>query len=276
MGFYSFNGGLIGAGEVSSKTGVFDMKRAFVSYLERSIVTISQITNVGVLPGGTSQRNISQFSTSITLPTTGFVSGKRLVIILFGFRDANGSYGNNRVPLTSTASLGGTGLTILAEGQSDYNNSCIAAGLVDLTGSQTFIATFTGTIQTGGAGYVSFIVLDDVTNWEQVSESGGTSTSTSSGSISGTPGAPNIVGQDVRIVGLNASNPSSAPIFTPSDGFSYTNWFSQDNGTNEFSVGYYHIGANLNAPSTPITGTISGATAGQGYGFAVANFKVFR
>lgn len=276
MGFYTFNGGRIGTGVIEGKDGVFGMKRAFVSYAGRSIVTTSSLTNIGVLPGGTSQSNISSYSTSISLPTTGFVSGKRLVVMLFGFRDANGSYANSRVPLTASASLGGTNLTIISEGQSDFNASCIAAGLVNLTGTQTFSVSLTGTISSGGAGYVAFIVLDDVTAWDYIGESGGTPASTSSLSIPGATGAPAEQGQDIRIVGLNASNPSSAPTFSSSDGFSYTNWFSQDNGTTEFSVGYYYLGSDINSTTIPISGTMSGANAGNGYGFATANLKVYK
>lgn len=276
MGFYTYNGGLIGTGEITSKRGVFEQRRAHHNSAALSLVTTSQITNNGLAGLGVSVSNPTGFSQSVNLTASNYIAGKRLVIVLFGFRDASGSYSGSRVPLMSTATLGGTSLTILDEGQSDFNSSCIAAGLVNLTGTQTFTATFTGTPGTGGDGYTAILVFDDVTSWNYVADAGGTNTSVSSLSIPGTAGVPTGEGQTVRLVGLNASNPSSAPTFTPSDGFSYTSWFSQDNGTNEFSVGYYFIDTVISGSQSAIAGTMSGATAGNGYGFAVADFKMYK
>lgn len=273
MGFYTYNGGRIGTGDIDSKSGVFDQKRAQHNSLSVAPVYTSQIVNAGLAGYGTSATTGSYYLHNITLTSSNYSAGKRLVIVLFGFRDSGGAVTNGRVPLITSASLGGTSLTIISQGQSDYNDSCIAAGFVDLTGTQTFNASFTTAIN-GGDGYTAFMVFDGVTAWNYIGDDTDVSSSTTQLGILGNQGVPTGDGQTVRVVGLNASNPTSAPIFTPSDGFSYTSWFSQDNGTREWSVGYYYVGSGITGEQNPISGTVSGVTAPNGMAFAVADFKI--
>lgn len=276
MGFYTYNGGRIGTGDIGFKSGVFDQKRAHHDSVGMLPAYTTQITNAGLAGYGTSAASSSYYIQNITLNTSSnYYAGKRLVIALFGYRDSGGSVTGSRTPLITSASLGGTGLTIISLGHSDYNTSCIAAGLVDLTGTQVFQANFSTSIS-GGDGYTAYMVFDDVTAWNYIGDSTDTNTATSTLTILGNQGVPTGDGQTVRVVGLNASNPTTAPTFTPSDGFSYTSWFSQDNGTSEWSVGYYFVDAAISGAQNAISGTVSGASAPQGMGFAVADFKIYR
>ena len=261
-----------GASQTSSKTFSLTVNAAV---LTTTTTTTTSVVTLGISAGGTTQSNVSTLTQAITLSASNFTAGKRLIIILAGFRDANGSYVNSRVPLTATATLGGLPLIKVSEGQSDYNSSGVFVGLLDLTGAQNLVLNFNPTTFSGGAGYVAYMIFDDVTYWNYVGGSGGIASATTSLGISAPSGLSEL-GQTVRIVGLNASNPASAPTFTPSDGFTYTTWFSQDNGTNEWSVGYYYIASSLTSAENAISGTMSGASAPQGFGYATADFKIYR
>jgi hypothetical protein len=278
MGFYTTNGGKIGTGEILEKDGVFDQKTNLIKPIITTVRS-TQAYQSGVMAGGTSQTNVTSQTQSIGLSSANYSSNRRYVIALFGFRDSGGALTNNRTPQVNTVTLGGVALTKLDEGHSDFNSSIIAAGFVSRTGTQNFTFTFNNSIS-GGAGYVSLLVFDRVDGVSFASKTYSASSSTGNVIINSSSDIPAGIagtgrGQTVRVIGLNASNPSTAPTWTASDGFTYASWFSQDNGTTEFSVGLYHISTIITGTQNSISGTVGGVTAGQGKGFIGADFKMF-
>lgn len=230
-------------------------------------VTFTDIVSSGILPGGTSQM-VPNYTYNMTVNPL-VTAGKRYFVVLCGFRDANGAI-PGYVPIITSVTVNGTAMTYQNEGTTDYNSSAIWSGFSDAAGTIPIYMSFARTTEYG-TGYITLFVFDGVNSVSVTSNAVQIDTSTSSVAVNvasnGTPGSM------LRVVGCNSSNSTYVPTFASSDGFAYTLQFSHDNGTSEWSSGYYYYSST--SSTAGITGTVSanGSAGPQGMAYVGAIFK---
>lgn len=287
---YQRYGSYIGNSDaVSSKKGRFDLNASqLIGDMSPVFVTTF---HSGVIAGGTSQTNYSNWAYNVTMPALTYGFGDRYVFFMTGTRDANGVFASNRPPVLDgpTAYFGDGTQNVLpsnwafsVEGHSDYNNIIIGGIQTDAVGSTTFTMNMDYTISQGGSDYMFLIVIDGISSVTASTASANNSASTSSIALGLAPPATAGSAQ-LRLVGGSSSNSGTAnPFYNIDAGQTgagigpYTTAGQGENGTSERYGVFYDYDASGGQKTTNIAGTVSVATAGSnglGYAAAVVNIS---